>query len=475
MSRTNVADESTGGQRVLLVRPLCAQGEPEFAEPLGLERLAGYLLAHGVDDVRVLDRRLYAKEREAGLSAAGTMGFFDEIRRAYPADAPPDIVGVSLMSSDDVADARRIMTRLHAMYPNAKFQAGGVYVTTNPQDAARALPHDTILQRGEGEAALLELVRGHGVTAKAPLPIPPDVWAFAHRDDLVRYARLRCAVNLQSSRGCVGRCTFCATPLLPHELGQWRPRDLGLVTDEVEHEAKRLKAAGLPAVFNFVDDDFGPLSRVEGLVREFESRGLRVAFSLEMRMASLAGQPRLEDRLVRLHEAGLTRLFVGVESLNESTLRIWNKPYDLGRLPEVLEACRMADITFQPGYIMWHANQTVAGALCEARRLRELGIYSHRAATSRLLVFSGCALAQGNAGPPTFQPMGPSEERFYEDFSRKTRDLTERWTKAAISEPYEAARAFLTKDHTRLKAIRTELTDVNDRSYDVLVTCVSKG
>ena len=32
---------------VVLIRPLCAEGEPEFAEPLGIERIAGYLRAHG--------------------------------------------------------------------------------------------------------------------------------------------------------------------------------------------------------------------------------------------------------------------------------------------------------------------------------------------------------------------------------------------------------------------------------------------
>ena len=36
---------------VLLIRPLCEGDEPEFAEPLGIERLAGYLRAHGVPDV----------------------------------------------------------------------------------------------------------------------------------------------------------------------------------------------------------------------------------------------------------------------------------------------------------------------------------------------------------------------------------------------------------------------------------------
>ena len=181
---------------------------------------------------------------------------------------------------------------------------------------------------------------------------------------------------------------------------------LSLVVDEMEAEAARLTRAGLPAVFNFVDDDFGPLERVEELAYELRRRQLRVAFALEMRLASLIGQPDLATRLARLHEAGLTRIFVGVESLNPDTLRRWHKAYDVTRLPEVLAACAEAGITLQAGYILWHADQTVTGACAEVEALARMGLYSHRAALSRLIVFPGCALAETNADSMGFQTHG---------------------------------------------------------------------
>lgn len=479
---------------VLLIRPLCAQGEPEFAEPLGIERLAGYLRAHGVSRVRVFDRRLYAAERRAGLSSADAPSFFEEIRTAFAGSEGPGVVGVSLMTADDVGDARRLISRLHAMFPQATMLAGGVYVTTNPVEAARELPRGTILHRGEGESALLSLVRGHSGSTF----VSPDEWAPAYRPDLVRYARLGCAVNVQTSRGCPGHCSFCATPQLPDELRRWRPRSLDSVVDEIADEAARLDEMGLPAIFNFVDDDFGPLTRLEELADELEGRGLSIAFACEMRMAALAGQKHLTQRLTRLAAAGLTRVFVGVESLELQTLREWKKPYDVKMLPEVLAACEAADVVMQAGYILWHGNQTVSGALDEVRRLYEMGIYSHRTATSRLIVLPGCelaacdqALSLGNGktgrgsgslgqaphnhcgkgqrvGAP--QALGPAEEQFYQTFAQRTEELTRRWTMAAIKEPYEAARAFLTGDCARLKRIRAELADVNERSYELFVT-----
>ncbi len=42
-------------------------------------------------------------------------------------------------------------------------------------------------------------------------------------------------------------------------------------------------AARYDAVFNFADDDFGPLERIEALVSELGRRSLKAAFSLELR------------------------------------------------------------------------------------------------------------------------------------------------------------------------------------------------
>lgn len=447
--------------RVLLIRPLCEGDEPEFAEPLGIERLAGYLRAHGVRDVVVLDRRLYWQEHNAGLA---TGRFWDDAR-ALCGNEGPAMVGVSLMTASDVPDGLRILSRARALWPQVRLVAGGLYVTTASQGVAARFPHDVTLLRGEGEEALLALAQGR--SASGCVEIAPDAWACAYRPHVDRYARLGCAVNMQTSRGCPGTCTFCATPSLPHGLRRWRPRSVQLVVDEMEHEAARLDSAGLLPIFNFVDDDFGPLARIEELSAELERRRLRVAFALEMRMASLMGQDNLSQRLARMHETGLTRVFVGVESLNPQTLRSWHKPYDTKALPRVLDAFASAGIAMQPGYILWHRDQTVAGARDEVACLRDLGIYSHRAALSRLIVFEGCALA--HEGETGFQPMHDAEEGFYQWFAESTTDLLATWTHAAIAEPYAAAEAFLTGDDTRLQELRETLSLVNERSFELFM------
>ena len=445
---------------VLLIRPLCEGDEPEFAEPLGIERLAGYLHSAGVADVTVLDRRLYQQERRAGLVRSR---FWDDVRESC-AKREPSVVGLSLMTSADVPDALRIISRMRSLYPSARLVVGGLYVTTDRQGAQARLPHAATLLSGEGELSLLQVVTGAAAQAET---LTPDGWAPAYRPHLERYAARGCAVNMQTSRGCPGACTFCATPMLGAELRRWTPRSLSLVVDEIETEATRLVGAGLPAVFNFVDDDFGPLERVEALACELGKRHLRVAFALEMRLASLIGQPDLAARLAKLHEAGLTRVFVGVESLRRDTLRRWHKAYDVARLPEVLSACAKAGITLQAGYILWHADQTVAGACAEVEALARMGLYSHRMALSRLIVFPGCALADTNSDAVGFQRMDAPAERFYRQFGEQSQALTSGWSSAALSEPYEVAKAHLTGDMTRVEALRRTLAEVNARSLEL--------
>lgn len=457
---------------VLLIRPLCAVDEPEFAEPLGIERIAGHLRAHGCFDVCVLDRRLGPAERRAGYAVDDTPGFFDELRARFADGPAPGIIGLSLMTAADIPDARRIISRLGSWWPAAQFIAGGVLVTTAPAEVARALPVNVELVRGEGEARILELARGAGAGLDGVLE--PDQWAAAFRPDLERYARLGCAVNVQSSRGCPGSCAFCATPQLPDDLRRWRPRSISLVVDEMEEAARRLADAGLPRIFNFVDDDFGPLARLEELAEELAARGAHVAFSCEMRLASLAGQADLSERLARLHEQGLTRVFFGVESLDPATLERWRKPVrPVEALPEVLAAFSSAGVDAQAGYILWHAGQTIEGALDEAARLHELGAYSHRAAVSRLIAFPGCAL-EHEADARGFEPMDPAAEAFHQRFLDAAADVAPVWTRAAVAEPYVAAKAHLTGDTEELKALRRELTESSERSYELLLATAAQ-
>jgi len=99
--------------RIALLRPLQEGEEIEFQEPLGLFYLAAQLIRDGFD-VRIFDRRLYKRDG----------GSLIEDVRAYR----PELIGLTLMSREDIGDARRLIQLLRN--PGVTFVAGGLYVTT---------------------------------------------------------------------------------------------------------------------------------------------------------------------------------------------------------------------------------------------------------------------------------------------------------------------------------------------------------
>jgi radical SAM superfamily enzyme YgiQ (UPF0313 family) len=494
--------------KVALIRPLYDGDESEFQEPLGVERLAGWLEARGVE-ARQFDRRLY--ERTQGLT------FWDGFADAFPLDASdaagtadtsgtasaaPELIGLSVMSAEDVPDALRLISRLKAHYPNARFIVGGLYVTTAFDDARRRFPADVPLICGEGETSLLDYV-DTGEPDSGASTSTPDTWASPSRPNLERYLRLGCAISLQSSRGCHGSCSFCATPELPAPYRRWQGRSVTLVVDEIETLSLRVRAAGLLPIFNFVDDDFGSLERVEALGAELARRRLRIAYALQLRVGALLGQTRLAERLEALRRGGFTRVFIGVESLNPLTLRRWNKPYDTGALAEIFSALRQAGISAHIGYILWHADSTVEAARKEAKRLWDMRLYCPKVAESRLVLFPGSRLyaaaldaeaKQGEVGatvamtsttetqtktrairdtPTTraarWQPLSAEAERFYQQLSERLRPVYAAWKEGAVLAPWLAGYAHLSGDETLLDELNAVLGQCDRYSYRAFV------
>ena len=402
--------------RVALVRPLC-QGEGlEFQEPLGAEALAGYGRSLGFD-CQVFDRQLDARLGRDALAAI----------RAYD----PDYLGFSLMSAGEAPDALQLWQLLKQ--PGRRCWAGGLFVTTDWARARALFPEDATLIRGEGEGALAALLLGQPLPRE---PLHPDAWARPSRDRLDQYLGLGGAINLRASRGCGGNCAFCATPGLPGPTHT--PRDIPLVVAEMAALAERY-----PPIFNFVDDDFGPLSRLEALTAALRERGLQAAFSLELRPSQLC-QAGLED-LKRWRGAGLCRIFTGLENLDPATLRRWGKPMDTAAVLQALGRCRAAGIETAAGYILWHDQSSPEAALAQMAILREQGLLNPKAALSRLILFPGSRLYQalGNEGPARPMALPPRAAAAYRDLAQLLSPLLPLWVQAAGLLPNACCRQHL--------------------------------
>ena len=458
-----------------IIRPRCEGFVWECEEPLGAEAIVGFLREHGIAS-RLFDRRIGASVRE--------------IR-----DYEPDAVGFSLMTQEDAPDALRLLQQLKT--PERIFFAGGLFVTTEPARCRALFPKSTYLIRGEGEGPVLSLLTGR----KVPSP-GPDGWSFASRDDLSVYLAGGGAIHLRGSRGCRGNCAFCTTPGLFH--GHHETRSISLLVREMVQIASKRH---LP-VFNFTDDEFGDLDRVEELIFELKRQSLKAAFSLELRPSVVCqGTPALWERL---HQGGLCRIFTGLENLDPKTLRRWHKPTDPQKLLQAVSVCEDSGILCETGYILFHDHSRADTVRSQVRALHSLGRFTPKVALSILHLYPGSELhalafpakAHGATGPhsctsslkdpagyegpsrsfPSDSPLRSTSETgcaapaallpdaalLYETWSGLLGECCRTWSECAARLPNAACRAFLTGDSREKDLLLGTLRSINDRSYEIV-------
>ncbi|MCL2337064.1 MAG: B12-binding domain-containing radical SAM protein, partial [Firmicutes bacterium] len=320
--------------RVALVRAFSRADEKELAEPLGIEALAAILRKNDIAC------RLFDRERDS-------MADIVEQIVAYN----PSLLGLSVLMEDNALDAARLLLKIRQRLA-VPCVIGGLFVTASYEQARAIFPKDCYLVRGEGETALLKICAAiNGLTypeMEKPYLLPEE-WPWLYRYHLQDYLNLGAPINMKSSRGCPGQCRFCATPSLPDGLNRWRGRKIADVADEMEHLSKLY----YPPAFNFVDDDFGPLSRVAELTEELKKRNVRCAFSLQLRAAAVYNTPNYAGIIRKLQAGGLCGVFIGVESFDAKTLAYFNKPLDPFEALRAAQSFRACGMAVNVGYLLW--------------------------------------------------------------------------------------------------------------------------
>ncbi len=333
--------------------------------PLGVAYLAASLRQAG-HDVALLDCTFL--RRDEALSAA------------LSTDA--EIVGISCMVTmldDCLWFARRLRDRCSLLV------AGGPLPTCNPE--AFADDFDVVV-RGEGEAALREIVAasetgddvgdvagavrgaaaGRGPrTPGQPAPRPfirnLDALPFPARDLLpnsayIAFGRRRyghAVTTVMTTRGCPYRCEFCSNVVFGNS---YRERSPGNVVDEIE-EALRL---GYDHI-SFADDVFTlNRDRVRALCDEIERRRLRFTWEC------LARVDRLDAATAtRMRRAGCRRVYLGIESGDERTLRLMRKESTTEQARQAVAAARSAGLEVGAFFIVGYPGEDDDGVLATLR------------------------------------------------------------------------------------------------------------
>jgi len=350
-------------RRVLLVSPPYEHTPGPFARlapfaepPLGLASLAAAIRAADCDAVpEILD---------AAALGLGPDGLVRAI-----VERQPDVAGFSTTTST-LTVTRHLLRRLRPLLPDGRFVVGGSHPSARPEDL---LPDADQVVMGEGEVTLVELLEGRAVDeipgvafmdGARPRINPPRA-LVPHLDDLappaydllpggrysypypVRRKRGRYSTMI-TSRGCPGRCTFCAKDAI------WgakvRFHSLDRVMEVIETLVRRDRVTLL-----YLYDDTLLANR-----RRTRALAERIADSFpDLRWVCQARVSEVDDEICRvLAGSGCVKLEIGVESGASEVLEEIRKPVDPTRVRGAFAAARRAGIQTKANFIFGFPNET---------------------------------------------------------------------------------------------------------------------
>ncbi len=390
--------------RVVLVDPAPRRGIREAYESLGIAYIAASLRAGG-HEVTLISSALRCLSVRAMVRA---------IRKA-----DPQVIGISVLE----VHAKRALTLVNALRDagsKAHISLGGHFPTFNHKKLLRRYEGVDSIVRGEGERTFLELVerlRDHqnldGVEGLSfrevdaplveapfiglPRPVaavhekgfrrfveiqvnPPraliedlDALPFPARDFAPLVLRQHSALSISASRGCYANCSFCSIRTFYDQSPgpKWRTRSPQRVVDEMEELVQRFR----PSLIQFIDDQFvGP--GVKGkewalqLGEEMLRRKLGVPFTCSCRVNDID-----PDLFGLLKEAGLTRVFIGIESGTERGLLTFNKRTTVAQNLNALATLDKLGIGYKIGFIFFDPYTTFEEVKQNLRFLSDIAPY----------------------------------------------------------------------------------------------------
>jgi anaerobic magnesium-protoporphyrin IX monomethyl ester cyclase len=350
--------------KVLLVTPPYHSGVVEAAGvwmPLHFVYLAGAARAAGAE-VRIYD-------------AMSLFVGHAEIAKVIE-DWKPDLVGSTAITAME-PDAREICRTAKRVDPRIVTVLGNVHPTFCWKELLTEEPAVDVVVRGEGEETMADLVRALAMGAgfggirglalrRDGVPIVTPDRHFTQRLDalvpafdlldwpLYRYRphpEGRLAI-VSSSRGCRQRCSFCSQQKFWER--SWRSRSPESFVAELEHlrDTYDVQVAML-------SDETPTVSRErwQAILDRLIERKVGVELLLETRVDDIL---RDEDLLPRYRAAGVSHVYVGVESTSQSTLDLYQKDIKVAESKRAIELINQHGMISETSFVLGTPDETVA-------------------------------------------------------------------------------------------------------------------
>lgn len=328
-------------KRVLLIKPNYRTTGWDYYNmdfpPINLTYIASYLTDLNVE-VKILDTKV------KNLNNSQIQKKIKKFK--------PDIVGISVFVSAALEISNTIAKIVKEVNPNCIVVFGGRHPTFEPDSTINTNEVDIVV-RGEGELTFRELIiKGtpediKGISYKSngkvihnperPLIKDFENIKFPVRELTKKNKYKMFTVRLETvetSRGCPYKCKFCTTHIFNNQL--WRPRPVEKIITELKIISRNRK---ITDIF-FVDDNLtvNP-SRIENLCdRIIECKQKKeindFKFFAQIRVDSIVKAPQMVRKMTK---AGFWAVFIGIESVNEESLREIRKGFKFKKVIEALK------------------------------------------------------------------------------------------------------------------------------------------
>ena len=292
----------------------------------------------------------------------------------------PTIIGVSIPFQEGAADALQLIEMLRPTF-SCHITVGGIYPTFEYQGLLNDYPQIDSIVMGEGEETIVSLIdalkngtslsnvdglaiRSNGravTTAKRHLVNDLDSLPFPSRDTLNSVIKKFNFASLVSSRGCYGRCSFCSVDGFYSSFGpKYRIRSPENVVDEMEMLLKKY------GVHNFMFNDANFIGgsgrgadRAYEIGREILKRNIKCEFRIQCRANDVD-----KELFKLLKEAGLSRVYVGIESGSQAQLDRYKKDITIEENLKALSTLNELGLFAKIGFIMFDRDVTIDDLLC---------------------------------------------------------------------------------------------------------------
>ena len=295
--------------------------------------------------------------------------FLDDAVQKIIADNTP-YVGFSLYSTNLQA-SRYMMMELKRLKPEVTILVGGPEAfhdwfeytgeqkKTQPEWVQDIIEHVDVRIIGEGEEMLLSFLDNHdeypkengpyhfgGVNSRldlSQLPFPD------YTDYNLNLYTQKGGVSLETSRGCVAKCSFCSET----HFWKFRSRESLGVIDEIEHQVKTYNTHRFWFVDSLVN---GNMKEFKVLVDELIERELNIRW---ISYARCDGRMDV-DFFHKIKASGCTLLSFGVESGSEKVLTEMKKKILVWEIENNLRDSSIAGIESHVNWVVGFPTETVA-------------------------------------------------------------------------------------------------------------------